>query len=760
MMLNDKDRRLAAWIATLLLVFYLISYSGLLHSIDELSSLAVAESLIAGEGWHTNQLEWERSWSPSQSAVGHDGNLYSKKGIAVSLLTLPLLAVGKAWNAVGAVQVALLITPLFLAFAALLFFLAIRKMDYSIGTCAIVVLSWGLTTPTWPYAKTLFSEPLTAAVLIVSLYGAISFRRAVTPGANLRYAAITGTGLSLAIMLKQANSLLVIPFMLYGVSIVAREKLPVFRWRAIIRWALIFVITTSIGVGVTLIYNAERFGTPWSPPLEPAERFTTPLHIGLIGLLISPGKGLLWYTPLTWLLLLALPEWRRQNRLPDLLLALGSFVTLLFLYAGWFDWPGGRAWGPRFLVAVLPALVLMISPALSRLFQKRSTKVERLFIATVLLLSLFAQLPGVLIDFDRQEGLEVQAGITVAQRLWSWNYSPLVTYWSALRTTTRDPLLSHHFVWSRVEGWIAAGLLVAAFLLAIRGASLTSRDKPMSKWSLHLQMILLVSAMVALVIAARSDPRWHETSADPAENQVAFSFLHKNATRNDVVLLDFIPYYDMMGRAREWMNSAPFPPAYIGWMRKTQMHSAQGEQLATWLSRYHRVWLVLQGTQERSPDSTTEHWLDTWAYSGRREWLGTQRVIEYILPDGETPSPAPAVYTFGDRGPRLSAYAVRLHKEGTEFLVDLHWTSLGEEEARFSLQALDDNGRLLAQVDRRPGGVTIEESMIDRVALAAPADVAVLILRAYSALTGEIWPAIPADGGATADSLILARNPH
>lgn len=90
----------------------------------------------------------------------------------------------------------------------------------------------------------------------------------------------------------------------------------------------------------------------------------TTIPVGLAGLLVSPGKGLLVFSP--FLLLLAVRAWRPapgdRHGLLDACLACGALLTLVFLASG--DFRGGFSYGPRFLTGVLPFLFWLLAPVL------------------------------------------------------------------------------------------------------------------------------------------------------------------------------------------------------------------------------------------------------------------------------------------------------------------------------------------------------------------------------------------------------------
>ena len=92
--------------------------------------------------------------------------------------------------------------------------------------------------------------------------------------------------------------------------------------------------------------------------------FHRPILVGLAGLLVSPGKGLFFFSPFLLFLFRRLRRPRSGDgygRL-DLCLVLAIAGTLALLSK--VDFRAGYCYGPRFLTGVLPALFWLLAPAM------------------------------------------------------------------------------------------------------------------------------------------------------------------------------------------------------------------------------------------------------------------------------------------------------------------------------------------------------------------------------------------------------------
>jgi hypothetical protein len=84
---------------------------------------------------------------------------------------------------------------------------------------------------------------------------------------------------------------------------------------------------------------------------------------GLAGLLVSPARGLLVFSPFLAFVVVGLIQRLRSPDTRALAVALTLAVVGQFLLYAQGDWRAGTSWGPRWLTDILPILVWMLAPA-------------------------------------------------------------------------------------------------------------------------------------------------------------------------------------------------------------------------------------------------------------------------------------------------------------------------------------------------------------------------------------------------------------
>jgi len=224
-------------------------------------------------------------------------------------------------------------------------------------------LIYALATPAPVYATQWFSEPLTALLALAVFYLLLRDRRDRRSPTVWR-PLLAGVALGLAVATRVETVLFVPPFLLYALLPARRRAIRVAAF------ALPLAVTLA-GLG---LYDAVRFGSPldsgyvnasaWDQHDLHPEHSLPSLLDGLYGLLLSPGKGLLEYAPVTLLAPVgAVLLWARRRAETAVLLGVIGIDTVAHANV-LIRWLGGWSWGPRFLIPVVPLVLLLLVPLL------------------------------------------------------------------------------------------------------------------------------------------------------------------------------------------------------------------------------------------------------------------------------------------------------------------------------------------------------------------------------------------------------------
>lgn len=242
------------------------------------------------------------------------------------------------------------------ASAALLFLLL--RAYLPAWRALVLTLVYALATPNWSVLSQAYLQQ-TAALFWVTLAIPL-FVFAIRSERTVPYLAC-GLALGIATMTRSTHLFLIIACGMYILLRHRRHTLPFALAAALPLAAQLFINEALFGAALTssqmikshqLAFDLFAFPSPWA----------TPVVDGITGLLFSPGRGLLVYSPVFVLLLLLLwAPYRRALPAPFLPL-LASIPGYLLVGAMWFDWWGGYTYGYRLLVDALPMLVLALVP--------------------------------------------------------------------------------------------------------------------------------------------------------------------------------------------------------------------------------------------------------------------------------------------------------------------------------------------------------------------------------------------------------------
>jgi len=768
----QKDRRqtaaLAVCLFVLLFALYLLTYSGVFHSVDEISRFAVTENLVKNGRYDANSF-LAIHFGLWGSIPLEGGSLYSKYGLLDSVLPIPLYWLALQSAGLGLVQTTMVFNALVTPLTAVFIFLFLTRLGYRHAVGLITGLAFGGATIAAVSAKYLFSEPLAGLTVLATAYFLLCYRDALSderPRRRWAYATLAGAAFGLALLNRVSNVIVAPAILGYPVVVVAAHEWRSARnrWPGWVRYlvtlvrrhwsdVLAFLVPLLAGCVVVVAYNLARFGHPLRSGYVGLEtRFVFPSLVSAYGMLFSPGKGFFVYSPILLAALVAVPAFFRRHR-AEASVALGVVVLHVVFYSAYDTWTGRACWGPRHIVPMTPFMALFLAPIIAGALRSRLLAWGLVLLGVV---SVGVQVVGSSVDFFSYLSWLGSLGPDAENTLGIYDprYSPIVGNLSRISLATLD------YAWAYAGG--LAGCIdvlpilaaVALALVAGFGAWIVSRRRPRT----GELAVLTVAAVLAMIgLAAVSLPRYYD---DPRfgtrkDERAAISFLEETARPGDALICTLVTDLGVFwnyNRARlPWYSLyREVPPT---WTDKVD------SVLRGAVSRERRLWLLLDKTPPGDPNSGVERWLAEHTYPVAQERFGDLRLCLYACPAVPLAvAPARAIDARLGESITLVGYTLAAgpFQPGDEAPLSLYWRAESNIDTDYTVfvQLLGPAGLPVAQIDGYPVAAfrptsswAVGETIRDNYGLSLPADAPPgryrLIAGMYDLSTMERLPVTP-----------------
>ncbi|HYT94763.1 MAG TPA: hypothetical protein VEL76_38960, partial [Gemmataceae bacterium] len=292
---------------------------------------------------------------------GRDGARYTRYRAPQSVLGAGAIVLADATGPVSEGRRHFFFT-LTSAFACALLPLAYALWFRHQGMTPRAALCWSMAgvccTPSWFYGTSTFDDVLGSAALVLAVCVAfLTRRRCVLPGAM-------GAGLLLGIAFNCKE-----PLGIFVPAVLAANHDWERPWRGQLGRAAGVLAGLGLGLVAYRLYDLHKF-----PPGSTADHAAVlssyvpfwpnrpdAIPAAFLGLTISPGAGVLWYSPTLALCLYGLARWWPAEKWLCRGVVVGALVFLGFLCCLTF-FAGDPTWGPRYLTPVL-ALLWLFAPA-------------------------------------------------------------------------------------------------------------------------------------------------------------------------------------------------------------------------------------------------------------------------------------------------------------------------------------------------------------------------------------------------------------
>lgn len=341
----------------------------------------------------THTFSIGRVWQFTPNSVDliqYNGQYYNALAPGLALFAFPAVAVG--FSIVGHFTLygpVMSLSELFVAImnaVAVFFLYKLSRLFFRENASSLIALSYAFSTISWPFATFFFQSDLSAALDVIAVYLIL---RATRGSGDFSSILIGGLAVASAMMVDYVNFLLLPVLLTYVVVSLRKDK-------HLVKIATIFGLCSLTGALAMGLYNYACFGQP----LVSTEQlflhsssllgnFTTPLYLGLVLNLFTPLRGIFLYSPILLLGVIGFKRMLGTVRKEGLLI-LTVFMVLFLPYCAWYGPTGGLAFGPRFIIASFPFLLLPAGYVMESRWRYRKPVIYALYSAGVIINGLAA----------------------------------------------------------------------------------------------------------------------------------------------------------------------------------------------------------------------------------------------------------------------------------------------------------------------------------------------------------------------------------
>ena len=442
-------------VGTLCLSVYMLTYRAVIQSGDGLRALDAVTSQARYNDWLMDESNW---FKPAQ-IIREESELplreYDVEERLNVQLAIPLLRLADSLPRLGNIHTVWLFNVFVTALSVGLIFCVLRALNMSDAAAAVVALTAGLGTNLWAYSQTFFREPLSALFILAALLslqlgqGRRLIFRLLSIGAAV-------ASLYLAYLTKHSAAFVIPAALIFAVPSgheFGRD------WARRVSLTLLGLALASIA----LLMSADLAPQPMSEMLARFGISADFAGAAARSYLLSPGASI-WATSPILLLGTAgsLMLWRQGRYRLVLAVAMGlaGYVVGHALTTG-VHWFGGLSWPPRFLMPVVPILVLAAAPVAERMLEPGQIRL-RLLWAGLLIYGVWIQFSAVSLSWSHYSDSLPAESLGLAE--WPPSmFQPQYFRWVLLPSRWGD--LGFDFVWTRgqLPGWGISFALLALF---------------------------------------------------------------------------------------------------------------------------------------------------------------------------------------------------------------------------------------------------------------------------------------------------------
>lgn len=256
--------------------------------------------------------------------------------------------------------------PFFSAFSVAIFFLICLEHKFSRNTSIILTLLLAFSALIWAYSGTSLNVLPAGFFLLLGYLFFKKFQR-LTQNKLLLF---SSASLGFAFLLRTDVILFIIPMWLFLLTIVLKRNVKINSLFLYSIPLLFSYFVTKTMPSLRYVSSSENSIAAVGTDVALFGYFLTlsasELFVPIFGLLFSPGVGLLIFSPILLTIFFSFPDFFRKNK-SDCILLLSFFALNLLYHTSITDaWHGLVAWGPRYLILMIPFLLLPLGASMEK----------------------------------------------------------------------------------------------------------------------------------------------------------------------------------------------------------------------------------------------------------------------------------------------------------------------------------------------------------------------------------------------------------
>lgn len=348
------------------------------------------------------EVDIPRPW-PDDQPPGRDGKNYSTYPVLTSLVQVPGLLLLKVATRIAPKSKGFfeplsshLASAFFGALLAVLFFQFCQALGLGRNAASTMTLILSFGTTMWVYAHYSYSEILQAALFLGFLRQVMICAETLSSREARRFGIWAG-------LLVSAKYIYIVSVLGAGVFLLWIYRAQLKKLARPLGWLILAALPF---VALNAAYNYLCWGHPLTTGYSAYfdAYWGENLMTGLWGMFLSPGKSIFLYSPPLILAAIASAKLREHRTLALAMLA--TLAPVLLVYAR-YKLNGDWAWGPRFVVFAVPALMLPLALSI----QSYGSRIRKSVLATVVVAGISVQILGLAFYWDHYIRISQEARI-------------------------------------------------------------------------------------------------------------------------------------------------------------------------------------------------------------------------------------------------------------------------------------------------------------------------------------------------------------